>query len=269
LLEKIMRAFGSLLVGVVALSAAAAAQAAVTIDFEDATADDTLVTATRYNDLGISFVARSGLDLFIEQTGRQNGSPEGYVYDQAPSSAANRFDSARPSFVPSAATPGLGNYFLRGNTLSQTLEASTQPFFSIVYLRRITGPISGQIWDIDGTSGSNSEQWRVDARNINGGLLGSALSPLGTANNAGSLDGLPWSFGFDENSSFLGQIARLDFVFTGGKTTGLGVAFDNFNPGTGPDAPIPEPASWAMLIAGFGLVGAAARRRRRRAAVLS
>jgi hypothetical protein len=25
---------------------------------------------------------------------------------------------------------------------------------------------------------------------------------------------------------------------------------------------VPEPASWAMLIAGFGLVGAAARRRR-------
>jgi hypothetical protein len=30
----------------------------------------------------------------------------------------------------------------------------------------------------------------------------------------------------------------------------------------GYDAAVPEPATWAMLIAGFGFVGAAARRRR-------
>jgi hypothetical protein len=34
----------------------------------------------------------------------------------------------------------------------------------------------------------------------------------------------------------------------------------------GPDNVVPEPATWAMMIAGFGLVGAAARRRRLRAA---
>jgi hypothetical protein len=28
-------------------------------------------------------------------------------------------------------------------------------------------------------------------------------------------------------------------------------------------APVPEPATWAMMIGGFGLLGAAARRRRR------
>ena len=39
---------------------------------------------------------------------------------------------------------------------------------------------------------------------------------------------------------------------------GLGI-IDNFSVGT---AVVPEPSSWAMLIAGFGLVGAVARRRR-------
>lgn len=36
--------------------------------------------------------------------------------------------------------------------------------------------------------------------------------------------------------------------------------------GTSPPATVPEPTTWAFLIAGFGLVGAAARNRRRRAA---
>ena len=47
------------------------------------------------------------------------------------------------------------------------------------------------------------------------------------------------------------------------RSTGIAFEFDSFaaeglNPGGG----VPEPASWAMLIAGFGLVGMSSRRRR-------
>ena len=45
-----------------------------------------------------------------------------------------------------------------------------------------------------------------------------------------------------------------------------GVAMGGVNPsdlGLGNAGAVPEPATWAMLIAGFGLVGAAMRRRRR------
>ncbi|WP_235927657.1 Npun_F0296 family exosortase-dependent surface protein [Sandarakinorhabdus rubra] len=49
-------------------------------------------------------------------------------------------------------------------------------------------------------------------------------------------------------------------------STGIAFEFDSFAAdlvdGTGTGTAVPEPASWAMLIAGFGLVGAAGRRRR-------
>jgi hypothetical protein len=67
------------------------------------------------------------------------------------------------------------------------------------------------------------------------GVFGTSV-PVGTAATFST-------FGFGEN-----QAATLT-IFNGGNDDG-------------PPA-VPEPASWAMLIAGFGLVGAAARRRRR------
>lgn len=45
----------------------------------------------------------------------------------------------------------------------------------------------------------------------------------------------------------------------GNSGIGLGINDGGFDPG---GDPVPEPASWAMLIAGFGLVGAMARRQR-------
>ncbi len=56
--------------------------------------------------------------------------------------------------------------------------------------------------------------------------------------------------------SFAGIAHSVDF---GGVANNAG--FDNITLGSARPG-VPEPASWAMLIAGFGLVGAAARRRR-------
>ncbi|WP_310474313.1 PEPxxWA-CTERM sorting domain-containing protein [Sandarakinorhabdus sp.] len=56
------------------------------------------------------------------------------------------------------------------------------------------------------------------------------------------------------------QIRSIAFGPNGGTTTGGAFSIDNLT--IGASGVVPEPASWAMLIAGFGLVGAAARRRR-------
>lgn len=74
------------------------------------------------------------------------------------------------------------------------------------------------------------------------------------------------------NANFLGQnggekYAFFNFVVTGGydevrliQNNGGGFELDNVTVGT--VTAVPEPAAWAMLIAGFGLVGAVMRRRR-------
>ncbi|WP_313670344.1 PEPxxWA-CTERM sorting domain-containing protein [Sandarakinorhabdus sp.] len=56
------------------------------------------------------------------------------------------------------------------------------------------------------------------------------------------------------------QIRSIAFGPNGGITTNGAFQIDNLT--IGASGVVPEPASWAMLIAGFGLVGATARRRR-------
>ncbi len=73
-------------------------------------------------------------------------------------------------------------------------------------------------------------------------------------------------FGFTLNSAaydFLPGINTLDFIVTGrGGPEGLRVD-ELSGTATQVSTPIPEPAAWAMMIAGLGLVGALRRARRR------
>lgn len=81
--------------------------------------------------------------------------------------------------------------------------------------------------------------------------------------NIGSGGGFSsWTSFTSTGASFLAGLNTLDVVVrnfrqNGGNPSGLRVEFTNSDVSA-----VPEPASWAMLIAGFGLVGAASRRRR-------
>ena len=101
---------------------------------------------------------------------------------------------------------------------------------------------SGEIWDIDGRNGA-TERFLVQAFDGTT-LLDSIESPLG---NNKVLDGKPWVFGF----TGLTNITKIEITFTGTKTKGIGLAFNNFSPveDISPTANVPEPTSLSLLFA--------------------
>ena len=242
------------------------------INFEDQTVDDTQVLTTDYKSLGISIVAQPGTKLFYERSGKHgsnvflpNGvtSPnprEGFVSDTA---SPATYDREAAAFAGQ-----LGNFFLRGDPSAdpnnQWPGNKALPFFSIAYLKAPTELIGGEIWDIDGVN-NTSEKWSVIARDSGGAQLAIQTSPEHFKNDAASLDSKPWLFEFDP-SKLSSPIAKLDFVFTGTKNVGIGVAFDNFQSGV---APVPEPSTCALLITGLGIAGLASRRRRKLETIVS
>jgi hypothetical protein len=91
------------------------------------------------------------------------------------------------------------------------------------------------------------------AGTIRGGAGGSLLNLVNTSANSGTS-----SFG----TGIEGRFERyLITTRVGGNVNYLGTAGQGFAL-SGLTAAVPEPASWAMLIVGFGMVGAVARRRK-------
>jgi hypothetical protein len=93
---------------------------------------------------------------------------------------------------------------------------------------------------------------------INGGLAGSyAVAP--PASNAINWQRFSYQFAGSGSQVSIGLFSSLS-----PSSSSLGVGLDNVAlvSVAQPSSAVPEPASWAMLIAGLGLVGALARRRR-------
>ena len=145
------------------------------------------------------------------------------------------------------------------------------------------GTPEGGIYQSVGTGGVSSFDFSGAIGNA--GLTGvslywgsvDAFNQLDFLNRAGEVVGtvrgsdLPR---FDGNQTLGATNRRLTFAMNGRddintlvfRSSGNAFEYDTIGITTGA---VPEPGTWAMLIAGFGLVGAAARRRRRRGMVLA
>jgi hypothetical protein len=93
----------------------------------------------------------------------------------------------------------------------------------------------------------------IMGRAPNRALIWGAYAPVNGTNT------INWAFAFSGNNW---QLATSSFDPDTVPNGGGPDADMNFWAFTGGGGAVPEPASWAMLIAGFGLVGAVARRRR-------
>jgi hypothetical protein len=191
-----------------------------------------------------------------------------------------------PQGIPSAGVPGFtttgtvdivtnGNFGITcaGNTgacadLAGTPGPGTLTTNSIAFLagRKVT--IS---FDLSGNQRDLSRDnftWSVGFNPANGGTAG-RISGFTPGTFIPALNGTPYQEviagdrGFVTYSGFF--IANLNGTFNmsfngvGGGNVNIGPILDNVLVTQGA---VPEPASWAMLITGFGLVGAARRRQR-------
>jgi hypothetical protein len=139
-----------------------------------------------------------------------------------------------------------------------TFAFGPAPFFGT-----ITGPnngAAGSIAQYTGVAllgGLFDVFWEYTTFDADGSLFDPAGYVLNGVYTQLTVDGLP--FGSTQSGSFSINLAAGDeFGFYVSTTDGfVGPATLSFGQGV-----IPEPGTWAMMIAGFGLVGFAARRRR-------
>jgi hypothetical protein len=142
-----------------------------------------------------------------------------------------------------------------------TSDIGVPNLVAAAYTNNVAGATSTILYVLDAASDSLLRSTNPNAGTYTGfNMMGEAYGPLGfafTTENA---------VGFDISGRTGTAFANIDSLLWDvnlmtGVATSLGVV------GAGPlrsiaTGAVPEPATWAMMIAGFGLVGAVARRRR-------
>lgn len=235
-----------------ALLVVASPAAGAVIDFESTPA----AVAPTDNQLLVTPYAITGggtAQFFFDVNGNDSfdaGIDDLPVFEQAGQDGSDAYNSTATGINDTAVsgfTSQLGAFFLR-----HPVPFSLPPAFLIDYstAQTITG-LSGEIWDIDSGSAGNTEQWLVEILSGSNSVLASQLSPLG---NSSALDSLPWTFAF--TGLPLG-VDKVRLTFVGSKTTGIGLAFNNFSPTTA----VPEPETLVLLTTGSLLLLAAGKRR--------
>jgi hypothetical protein len=228
------------LIAALLLLSASGSFAVGTIDFEtvpgSASADQLPISNQYQSQFGVTFALSNGTTPFLEAVGSAD-SGNGFINDNL-----GVADTAAFGFASQ-----LKSFYLRIGTT--TLETAPVPKLIISYVAPVAAA-SAEIWDID-AQGIGTEQWLVESLDASNNVIDSVLSPLGTNNGPSSLDGKPWPWSFNH---VVNDIHSIQVSFTGSKTSGIGLAFDNFSPSS--VSAIPEPSETLFMLCGLFVLGA-------------
>jgi choice-of-anchor C domain-containing protein len=136
---------------------------------------------------------------------------------------------------------------LNAGSLSQTINTVIGSNYTITF------DLSG---NPDGGVGN-----RISVVSISGALPNVEIYEVGPGNSRGNMNWSTYSYNFTAFSTLSAV------TFASAEFNSFGPALDNvsiIDNGGGIGSTVPEPASWAMLLVGFGFVGVASRRRGRR-----
>ena len=221
--------------GIIGLSVTS--DAVLLVDFEDAVSyggDNAQISNQYVGSHGVSFSLMAGATKGTAIAGLptyeligDSDPVRGFLYDQG-----SAYDVEAP-----AHSGKLGRFFMKA-----VGDVSTNGYVKLIidYAFAVNAA-SGQIWDIDGHS-NGTERWEVKAYDSGGTELHSLLSPDGVGHGPGSLDGSPWGWAIAVDN-----IWKIEIEFIGTKTSGVGLAFDNFSP-----SEIPEPGMMSLI--GLGVL---------------
>ncbi|MBA3896957.1 MAG: PEPxxWA-CTERM sorting domain-containing protein [Sphingomonadaceae bacterium] len=122
-------------------------------------------------------------------------------------------------------------------------------------------PVATDAWTTENI-GLGSQFWNNNGSLTNPGAFTNPLSAWIAANPAAAIYGLSSGIGSGWNGQFFGGIDNVAYNFGAGGS-------NSFNFEVAAVAGVPEPATWAMTILGFGVIGTMTRRRRRAAFVVA
>jgi len=193
----------------------------------------------------------------------------GLIAAAAPASAQVLFDASPMGSLTGqwANTAGNQNFMVKFTLTSAAsiseFDIATDPVFAPIG-KAVTVRVRAD--DAGVPDAANLFEFDSTVTSVNGtgpsALVGTSFTPLNLAagNYWFGVSGNPYELGWSSFSGNSTDTWALSDGETGYFKANLGLAFRVI--GTASNGAVPEPASWALMIGGFGMVGASMRRRR-------